>query len=82
MITPSSSSALLKASADATASWPVIASQTKKTWCGLTFFSIWASSAINSSSTCKPAGRVQNQGVAAVAVGLDQGLLADRDRVR
>ena len=51
-ITPSSSSALLKASAEATASWPVMASQTKKTWCGLTFFSICASSAISSSSTC------------------------------
>ena len=41
---------LVEGAGEATASWPVSASQTKNTWCGLTFFSICLSSAISSSS--------------------------------
>ena len=51
--TPSNCAVSAKLSATFTASWPVIASTTSSTLCGLTRFLTWASSAMSSSSTCR-----------------------------
>ena len=81
-ITPSSSSALLKASAEATASWPGHRVANEKDLVRLDLLLDLSQLGHQLVVDVQPAGGVENQRVAAGAVGLDQGLLADRDRVR
>ena len=52
-ITPSNWATSANCSATLTASWPVMASTTSSTTCGLTRFLMFASSAISASSTCR-----------------------------
>ena len=80
-ITPSNCATSANCSATLTASWPVIASTTSSTTCGLTRFLMFASSCHQRLVDVQAAARVDDQDVLAVALGLVERPAGDVDRV-